>query len=58
MEFLAFIKENWYWIFPTTITVASAIVKLTPNETDNKILHGFIRICETIAMNNQPVVKK
>jgi len=39
------------------ITIASVIVKITPNTTDNKILEWIIRIFEALALNTKPVNK-
>jgi len=40
------------------VTVASAIVKVTPTQTDDRALFWVLKIFETIAMNNKPVEKR
>ena len=40
------------------ITIASVIVKLTPNTTDNKVLEWIIKIFEALSLNTPPVNKK
>ena len=54
MEWLV---ENWQW-FALGITIASVVVKVTPNETDNKILEIIIKVCEALSLNTDPVKKK
>lgn len=45
------LAENWLLVVPWVITIAGVIVKLTPNETDNKILEIFIKIFEQISLS-------
>lgn len=40
------------------IAIASVIVKLTPNTTDNKVLEWIIKIFELISLNTPPVKPK
>lgn len=59
MEFLTmiwdFVVANWYFIITTMVTVATVIVKATPNTTDNKYLEIFIKVFEALAGNTHPV---
>lgn len=55
MEWLA---ANWLILIPIIIAGASVIVKITPNETDNKILAGFIKFFQLIGLNTEPVKPK
>lgn len=59
MEFLTmiwdFIISNWHIIITTGVTVATVIVKITPNTTDNKYLEIFIKIFEVLGGNTPPV---
>lgn len=45
-------------VVPWIVTGASVIVKITPNETDNKILEKIIKFFEKIGLNTSPVKKK
>ena len=52
------IMANWSQIsivIACIITIASVVVKLTPNETDNKVLEKIIKIAEAIGLNTDPV---
>ena len=40
------------------IAVATVIVKLTPNATDNKYLEMFVKIFEIISGNTTPINSK
>tara|TARA_R100001244_G_scaffold121224_2_gene90849 strand:- start:1188 stop:1361 length:174 start_codon:yes stop_codon:yes gene_type:complete len=55
MEWLA---ENWLVVVTSVVTIASVIVKITPNETDNKILEIIIKIFEKLGLNTPPVKPK
>lgn len=35
------------------VTVASIIVKFTPNQTDNKIVDGILNFLNIVAINNK-----
>lgn len=35
------------------VTIASIIVKLTPDQTDNKIVESILNILNTISINNK-----
>ena len=48
---------DWIIIIGGVITIASVIVKITPNTTDNKILEWVIKIFEAISLNTPPVNK-
>jgi hypothetical protein len=37
------------------IGIATIIVKITPNETDNKILEVFVKIFEFLSGNTPPI---
>jgi len=55
------IAENWQvvaMVIPGIITLASVIVKLTPNETDNEVLEAVIKFFEKLGLNTDPVKKK
>ena len=47
-------------IYSGLVTLASLVVRLTPNKTASKILYGIIKVSEVIGWNTQPVqrVKK
>ena len=49
---------DWLIIIGGVITIASVIVKLTPNTTDNKILEWVIKIFEALSLNTPPVKEK
>ena len=51
------IMDNWIMAIPVIITCASAIVKFTPNKTDNIILEKIIKIFEVLSLNTPPVNK-
>jgi hypothetical protein len=58
---MEWITENWATILivvSAVISIASVIVKLTPNETDNKILAIIIKVFETLGLNTKPVEPK
>ena len=58
---MEWISNNWAviieWI-SYIVLIATAIVKITPNETDNKWLEKFVKIFEVIAGNTPPIKKK
>ena len=41
-------------ILTSIITVASVVAKLTPTETDNRILGKILKIVDMLAVNNKP----
>ena len=52
------IAENWdsiLLVITGLISVASVIVKLTPNETDNQILEKIVKFFEKLGLNNKPI---
>jgi hypothetical protein len=58
---IEWIQANWadiLIIFASAISIASVIVKITPNETDNKWLAYIIKIFEAIGLNTTPVNSK
>jgi len=57
-EYVQLVLDNWGLIFPIAVTVASVVVKLTPTETDNKVLAVVLKCFEKVAMNNKPVEVK
>jgi len=55
------IQSNWadiLIIVSAVISIASVIVKITPNETDNKWLSYFIKFFEAFGLNTKPVEPK
>ena len=55
---MEWLLENWIVVVTGIITIASVIVKITPNETDNKWLEWFIKIFEKLSLNTPPVKPK
>jgi len=47
--------ENILLVIGGVITLASVIVKITPNETDNKVLEVIIKIFEKLSLNTKSV---
>ena len=48
-----------YWpVLPSIIAVASIIAKITPNETDNKIVAEIQKIVDFFALSTGKTVKK
>lgn len=54
---MEFIMTYWPAI-PAMITAASVIAKITPNETDNKIVAILQKIIDTIALSSTPTTHK
>jgi len=52
------IIENWLIIATTAISIASVVAKITPNETDNKIIAMIQKFVDTIAMSSKPTELK
>jgi hypothetical protein len=52
------IMDNWIVLIPIIISLASVIVKATPNTTDNQWLEKFIKVFEVLSLNTPPVKKK
>ena len=58
---IEWITANWdtiLIIISAVISIASIIVKLTPNETDNKVLATIIKLAESLGLNTHPVKSK
>ena len=49
--------ENWLVIITTTISVASVIAKVTPNQADDKFIYMAQRVVDTLAMSSTPTEK-
>jgi hypothetical protein len=47
--------ENILLVIGGVITLASVIAKITPNETDNKVLEVIIKIFEKLSLNTKSV---
>ena len=56
--FLGLSLTDWAIVAGGVITVASVVVKITPNTTDNKVLEVIIKIFEGLSLNTPPVKKK
>lgn len=52
------IIANPWAAFTTFSVVSSALVKITPTETDDKVLAAVLKFLEIVAMNNKPVTLK
>jgi hypothetical protein len=53
---MGFIIQNFDLILTgvtSAVTLASVIVKFTPNETDNKIVEGVLNFLNIVAINNR-----
>lgn len=55
--FLGLSLTDWTIVVGGVITVASVVVKVTPNTTDNKILEWVIKLFELLSLNTPPVNK-
>jgi hypothetical protein len=53
MEEIVKNQENILIIVGAVVTIASVIVKLTPNKTDNKIVEIALNILNILAINNK-----
>ena len=54
MEMLSNLSMQDYLLIATgLVTVASIIVKLTPSETDDKIVNGILKVLKTISLNKE-----
>lgn len=47
-------KEALITIVTGLVTVASIIAKMTPTETDNKVVGYVLKFVDMLAMNNKP----
>ena len=45
------LSANWWLVLTTAVTVACAIAKATPNETDNRIVAVLLRVVDILAMS-------
>jgi len=53
---MEYIVNNWQEIigvFTALVTAASIIVKLTPTESDNKILDAVLKATQILALNKK-----
>lgn len=41
-------------IFTLMVTVFSIVAKITPNETDNKVVGYILKLIDALALNNTP----
>jgi len=48
--------QDWLLMATGLVTVASIVVKLTPSESDDKIVNGILKVLKTISLNKE--VKK
>lgn len=57
MEMLSSLTmQDWLLMATGLVTVASIVVKLTPSESDDKIVNGILKVLKTISLNKE--VKK
>lgn len=57
MEWLALVIANWETVLligTSAVTIASAIVKLTPTKKDDEVLSKVMGIINLIALNKKP----
>lgn len=40
-------------ILTSTVTIASIVVKLTPSETDDKVVGAILKILKTLSLNKK-----
>ncbi len=54
MEWITQHGTDLWSIFTGVVAVASIVAKLTPTETDNKIIGAILTAIDKIALNNPP----
>ena len=56
-EIIDLIKEYWFYL-PTVMAIASAVAKMTPNETDDKAVAFVLKLVDIIALSSKPTTLK
>lgn len=50
--------QTWWPVLPTVVALATAIARITPNETDNKVVYFLTRIIDSFAIHSTKTIKK
>lgn len=54
MELSNLSMQDWLLIATGAVTIASIIVKVTPSESDDKIVNGILKVLKAISLNKEP----